>query len=345
MKIFTVGKSSMQRSTHIPAATKASPSNHRLFNDPASRVARINPSYQPPYEKLKRAEREQFDKKRVRVDFLHNDTCALTLDFSEEQLASKLDDEEALLRMCENYAIEHASRRIDLFFYTLIAYYQTDKVPVEGYTNFQYGIGRNFGASGTQACHSSFTPSLLDETIFENDYAHLKYKSLLSRTHFSQSLNATVELPAFVNAFDDILESIFRPICLAILREVSVATINPIEGLTSLLSQMDIVLQDFKQQAADENYAALVYPNLHMHRYVNPKLIDLVIKGTLGGSYDEASGKVNENYVQLLLRMTAEEKKLCEQSSVMKKKVYRKKILALQNEILESESSESVCAI
>jgi hypothetical protein len=345
MRIFTVGRNSMQKLAPFAAAKKASSPSHRLFNNSASRASRINADNPPLYERLKRAEREQFDKKRTRVHFLRNDTCALALDFSDEQLAGKFDDEEGLLSLCKNYIIEHASRRIDLFFYALIAYYETAKSPVQGYTNFQYGIGRNFGFFGTQACHSSFTPSLLDETVLENGHTPIKYKSLLSRTHFSQSLNATVELPAFVNAFDDILESIFRPVCFAILREVSIAKINPIEGLTYLLSDMDIVLQDFKQQALEENYASLVYPKLRIHRYVHPKLIDLVMSGTLACSYDEASGMASDSYVQLLLRMTGEEKKLCEQNSVMKKKIYRNKMLALQKEILESESPESMCSI
>lgn len=335
MRIFTVGRSSMQRLPRTSApATK---STQRLFDTHLSRHSRATPEY--PYELLKREEREQFDRKRIRIDSQRNDTCALTLEFSEAQLASKMDDEAALLSMCENYIIEHAGRRVDLFFLTLAAYYLTGIVPVEGHTNFQYGIGRS--ASGTQACHSSFTPSLLDETILQNDGD----KSLLSRTHFSQSLNSTVELPAFVNAFDDILESIFRPICLAIIREVSLGTINPIEGLLNLLSKMDTILQDFKQQASDENYTALTYPDLSMHRHVNPKLIDLVIQGTLGTTYDNGSHTVNERYLQLLLGITAEEKKLFEKNSGNKKKIYHRKIMAIQNEILETECQESICAI
>ena len=186
---------------------------------------------------------------------------------------------------------------------------------------------------------------MLDKTIFENEGDQAKYKSLLSRTHFSQSLNATVELPAFVNAFDDILESICRPKCLEILREVSLAKINPIHGLVNFLSMMHTILHDFKQQASNKKYTALSYPNLHGHRYVDPKLIDLIIQGTLETSYDNTSNTVNDHYLQLLLRMNSQEKKLCEQHSKNKKKIFLQKIIAIQREILETESQENVCAI
>lgn len=348
MRIFTVGRSSMQQrlAHHRASAKKGAHSTQRLFDTHPSRHSRVTPELPPAlYEQLKKEEREQFDRKRIRIDSQRNDTCALTLEFSEEQLASKLDDEDALLSMCKNYIIEHAGRRIDLFFLILTAYYQTGVLPVEGHTNFQYGIGRSIGSSGTQACHSSFTPSLLDETIFQNDGDEAKCKSLLSRTHLSQSLNATVELPASVNAFDDILEGIFRPICLVLIREVSLGAISPIEGLASLLSKMDTILHEFKQQASDEKYASLSYPDLPMHRYVNPKLIDFVIQGTLGTTYDNVSHTVNEPYLHLLLGITAEEKKLCEKSSGNRNKTYHRKIMTIQNEILVAECQESICAI
>ena len=350
MRVFTVSRGSIQKlaTRTRTAGTKTALSNQRLFNTHPSHPSRARAfsEHQPAfYDQLKNEERRQFDRKRIRVDSQRNDTCTLTLNSSKVQLLSKLNDEKALLSMCENYIIEHASRRVDLFFYTLIAYYKTSILPVEGRTNFQYGIGQSVGTSGTQACHSSFTPSLLDKTIFENEGDQVKYKSLLSRTHFSQSLNATVELPAFVNAFDDILEIICRPMCLAILRDVSLAKINPIHGLVSFLTMMDTLLQNFKQQALSEKYTALTYPNLHAHRYVNPKLIDLVIEGTLDTSYDNKSHTVNDCYLQLLLRMTSQEKKLCEQNSKNKKKIYLEKIFAIQSEILGTESQESVCAI
>lgn len=346
MRIFTVGRSSLQRlATCTPVARKkALLSTQRLFNTYPPCSSRAAPESQPDfYEQLKREERRQFGRKRIRFDYQANHTCALSLDYSEAQLSSKLHDEAALLSICEKYIIEHANRRVDLFFYTLIAYYQTSILPVEGHTSLQHGRGRNikYNTFGTEACHSSFTPSLLDKTILENEGRQVKYKSLLSRTHLLQSLNATVELPHFVNAFDDILESICRPKCLVILREVSLAKITPIEGLVGLLCVMNTILQDFKQQASSAKYSCLTYPNLPGRRYVNPELIDLIIQGTLATSYDSESNKVNDLYVQSLLRMTSEEKELCKQNSKKKEKIYFEKIMAMQREIFESESQQN----
>lgn len=345
MKIFSVGRRAMQRlATRPPAAdTNLSLLAQRLFNSHQPHPSKAHPS--AFYTRLKNEERKQFDRKRVRIDSLRNDTCTLALNISKAQLASKLNDETALLDMCENSIIEHASRRVDLFFYTLIAYYQTFILPVEGHTNFQYGIGQSIDSSGTQACHSSFTPSLLDETIFQNAEGQVKYKSIISRTHFAQSLNATVELPMFVNAFDDILEIICRPICLKILNEVSLATINPIEGLVHFLSIMNTILQNFKQQALSEKYTTLTYPNLRAHRHVHPQLINMVIQGTLDSSYDAKSNKVNDDFLQLLLRLTPEQKRLCEENEKNRKNIYFERIMAIQSEILGAESQETVCAI
>ncbi len=346
MRIFTVGRGSLQKiSAHsLAASAESSLATPRWFNThPYS--SHMSHQKLARHEQLKREERRQFDRRRIRFGYQSNETCALALDYSTVELCSKLNDEMALLSMCETHILEHANRRVDLFFYTLVAYYQTAMLPVEGHTNFQYGIGRNIEASGMQACHSSFTPSLLDETIFENEEGEIKYKSLLSRTHFLQSLNATVELPAFVNAFDDILESICRPRCLEILREVSLAKMNPIEGLTAFLGMMDTILQDFKQQAESEKYSSLTYPNFPALRRVNPNLIDLVIQGTLEASYDSTSNTVNDCYLQSLLRITPEEKKLCGRSAKRKEKIYLEKITAIQAEILGTESEERICAV
>lgn len=345
MKVFSVCRRSMQKlSVRAPAAdTNPSLITQRLFNNHLSNSSKVR---KPPiYDQLKSEERKQFDRTRIRIESQRNNTCTLALDFSKATLASKFNNEIALLTLCENYIVEHANRRVDMFFYTLIAYYQTMLTPVEGHTNFQYGIGQPIGTSGTQACHSSFTPSLVDETIFYNEGEQIKYKSLISRTHFAQSLNATVELPSIVNAFDDILESICRPKCLDILREVSCAHIDPIRGLCDFLSMMNTILEDFKRQALSKNYTALTYPNLNMHRYIHPKLINFVIKGTVEASYDPQSNTVNDQYLQMQLRLTPEEKRRWEQNIKIRKRIYFDKIMEIQNEILSAESQETVCAV
>ncbi len=350
MRMFSVGRNSLQKlATSTPvASTKASLSTKRSFDSYPQRPSKATSDQQPAlYDKLKREERKKFDRKRIRFDYQSNYTCALALPYSNTQLNNKWNDETALLNMCDNYIIEHANRRVDLFFYTLIAYYKTSILPIEGHTNLQHGIGRRIKHKdcGTQACHSSFTPSLLDETIFKNEGNDIKQRSLLSGTHLLESLNATVELPPFVNVFDDVLESICRPKCMAILRQVSLAKLTPIEGFVNFIGMMNSILQDFKQQASHVNYSSLTHPNLPGRRYVNPFLIELIIQGTLGTSYDNESNMVNDLYIQLLLRMTSQEKILCKQNSKNKEKIYLEKIIAIQVEILESENQESSCTV
>ena len=75
---------------------------------------------------------------------------------------------------------------------------------------------------------------------------------------------------------------------------------------------------------------------------MNPKLIDLVIEGTLDDAYDNETNTVNDLYVQLLLRMTSDEKKRCKQNLKHKGKMYLEKIMAIQCEILESERQEDL---
>ena len=284
-----------------------------------------------------------FDRKRTRFTYEENYTAALALPYSTEQLSRSLGNEQALLALSEQHIKEHANRRVDLFFYTLIAYYRTSILAVEGHTNLQHGKGRTLEdhTSVTQACHSSLIPSLLDKTIYQNRQNQAAYKSMLSGTHFLESLNSTVELPAFVNAFDDLLEAACRAQCMDIIREVALGTVTPVQGLARFLSMMDTLLQQFMQQATSGSCSS---PPLG-HHYVNPHLIELVIKGTLATTFSVERDTVNDDYIQLMLRMTPPEQLLCRRFPKNKEKIYEDKMLQLQHEILETESEERSCTI
>lgn len=338
MRLFIVNKRAFQRlSAHTSDLhVKATASERTLTTTPF----RFATSTLGLFDHLKHEERRRCPKKRMRFDYESNQTVALALPFSDRRLSSTHDDQETLLAMSEKYIIEHANRRVDLFFYTLIAYYHTNVIPIEGHTTLQYGIGRTLrdNINVTQACHSSLIPSLIDETIYRNGHGRVKYKSLLSGTHFMESLNSTMELPPFVNAFDDLLESICRAHCMEIIQDVSVGKINPIQGLTLFLEMMNTLLDDFKQQATAKDYRFLAHPSLHGHPYVNPKLIDLVAKGTLNTTFSE-SRSVNPEYVQLLLRMTPAEKLFC-QRNPKNEKIYFKKMMDIREEILVTESEK-----
>ena len=301
--------------------------------DAAPKVSSTSLSF---FTQLKKEER-RLSRKRTRFEYEDNFTSALASPYSTTELSEKHSDTSSLLSMSEKYISEHASRRVDLFFYTLIAYYRTNVKPIEGHTVLEHGKGRTLSdeTNLTQACHSSFTPSLLDQTI----YKKRGKRSLLSGTHLLESLNSTVELPPFVNAFDNLLESICRPRCVEILQKVAVGELNPVQGLNQFLIMMDTLLQDFERQASAKTYSGLSHPIFSgQSAYINPKLIEVVSNGTLGSTFLEDAGTANEEYVQLLLRMNKDEKAACQGGAKKREKIYSKKFTELQEEILQSES-------
>ncbi len=174
---------------------------------------------------------------RTQVAFEKNDTMALSL--------KKNGIDRQLIQT-------HASRRVDLFFYTLIAYYNSKlTVHIED-THIQYGKGSR--KNNTHACHSAILPSLWD-TIHEepshtqntrNNPGVTSYRTgILNRTHFEKSLNATVELDVSVNYFDsNYVESHstqqngMRAKALAILNQTSQGKSDPIKGLKTFLTHM-----------------------------------------------------------------------------------------------------------
>ena len=132
------------------------------------------------FNQLKKEE-HRFSRKRVRFEYEDNYTSALASPYSTDKLSREHEDVSSLLAMSEKYIVEHANRRVDLFFYTLVAYYRTNVMPIEGHTTLQHGRGRTLDddTNLTQACHSSFIPSLIDPTIDKKK----RRKSLLSGTH------------------------------------------------------------------------------------------------------------------------------------------------------------------
>lgn len=292
------------------------------------------------FTKLKKEGHKQFPyEKRCRFSYEENQSASLSLPYSNDQLIAKQSVHQELLEMSKASIVEHANRRVDLFFYTLIAYYKTSCFPRYTQTTLQYGIGRTTKEEGciTEACHSSFTPSLLDNIIFRNKESEEKLKSLLSGTHLLNNLNSTVELPPFVNDLDDLLESICRPKCLKIIHHTVTGQINPIEGLTDFLNMMRDALRDLKEKAE------CTKPSFFSEKQksISPELIDLVTMGTFADTYSEETETVADEYIQMLLRMRSEERKKCGTKS-KREKIYLKKISEMQDEILSSNSEANV---
>jgi hypothetical protein len=294
------------------------------------------------FERLKFEEHRQFyNKRRTRYTYAQNYSAALELPCSRIDLQHNHNNRGMLLSLSKDNIIEHANRRVDLYFYTLVAYYKTLVYPTSGHTNLQHGRGRTVDGdlNLTQACHSSFTPSLVDNTIYKNNGSRIKHKSLLSGTHLMNNLNATVELPPFVNELDDVLESACRQKSIELLGDASLGTISPIEGLSIFLKMMKEVLDDLKSQSTSRSMSHLNRHSQFSHKRINPKLIDLVLSGTLKTTYSTENESVSDDYIQLLLRLTPDEKKLCAINKDNKEKIYLNKIMDIQNEILETRSS------
>lgn len=277
--------------------------------------------------KLKTEEKKLFPQRnRRRFNYQANHTASLSFPFPTEELIKNNQLKSYLLKISKQSILEHASLRVDLFFYTLIAYYQKRLQLTAGHTYLQYGRGRGTEKrSITEACHNSLLPSLVDETIFLNAPKRCKQISILSGTYFMNNLNSTTELPPFVNNFDDTLELQCREKALDILRTVSLGINNPIEGLTLFLKLLKNVLDNLKQEAVTKK------------DHFKSELIDLMMQGTFSTHFNEETLTVNDEYIQLLMNLTPEEKKQC-LNKQKQHEIYLEKFIDIQNEILATKA-------
>jgi len=296
-------------------------------------------------------------KNRVRTDYQRNLTAALALPLSNDELESWGENQTAMLEASKTHILEHAARRVDLFFYTLIAYYRSGISPTQGHTDFQHGIGRNNQNKKniTQACHSSFFPSLSDnkrqpkKNQHQRRYSdsHLEIlKNRLNGTHFLETLNATVELPTFVNKLDDELENamLCRKKSLEILCQVSLGNLNPIEGLNKFFKMMHDAFNNLgmRRTHSKKGNPYLLTGSVFAPGDIKSKLVDLTRQGTLKNKWCEETQSVMHEYVELLLRLTPSEKHTCQKSSSKRENMYNKKIEEIQNEILMSKSAVAI---
>ena len=107
------------------------------------------------------------EKQRKKSNFCENHTASLALPLTKKIIRKNINNHQLLLSLSKENILEHAARRVDLFFYTLVAYHNTQYLPIQGDTLFQHGFGRKTfkRVELTQACHSSFFPSFVDRTI------------------------------------------------------------------------------------------------------------------------------------------------------------------------------------
>lgn len=275
--------------------------------------------------------------KRKRFNFQENHTAALSLSVSNEELELGKNDPRILLDEAKDNIIEHAIRRVELFFYTLIAYYNKKYHIDRGHTFLQFGKGRNSqtGASITQGCHSSFFGSFIDNSMESEEEHSSTPHSILSHTHLLHSLNATMELPAFVNKLDDELENSCqcRVNGLHIIQEVSSGELDPIEGMRKFFLMMEKAFSDLEKPHS----TYLSADTADSPKVIKPALLKLVREGTFDNKWNNETQKVQDDYIELILRLPKHEKFLCHFNDQEREKVYESAIKKLQEEILQME--------
>ncbi len=247
----------------------------------------------------------------------------------------------------------HASLRMDLFFFTLIAYYNSKLTIGIEKTNRQHGQGAK--KTNTTACHSAILTSLWDTTKKHAGHEYstrnaptiTSYRTgILNGTHFYESLNLTVELDESVNYFDTHhiegrteTNQKMRACALNILNTVSSGKSNPIEGMNKFLNKFNehlLAVKDgyFKHKELKTS-----------PRDTRPKIFDAQYKGSFFNTCGFKSARkdrnvieLKEDYIQAQLPLTKKERiKLREDPGFFsiedKEKIYQNAFLRVKKDM------------
>lgn len=224
------------------------------------------------------------------------------------------------VELVKNEIIEHAARRVDLFFYLLTAVHGKYALISRASTNKQHGQGS--GKAGTHACHSSFFPNIklvkapsnLSLYLTEKLPTFISQKLLplidekdapvLAGTHFEESLNMTAELPSVVNVFDGIMERIFMPDkptqyqptkyyleCLEILNKASRNQIDLRQGMNDFFKVMNSFFNDFDTKI-------IKYDSIKLPKTMK-KISEYEKIGTFKAANDDTH-TIKEKYISLM---------------------------------------------
>lgn len=191
---------------------------------------------------------------------------------------------------------EHAARRVDLFFYLLIAVYNTHVIVTKGATTKQHGRGSK--ERNTQACHSSLFPGVK----LTHTPSYLSSSHDLIGTFFEEALNMTVELPAIVNAFDGHLEGRYEftrhvETCLDILNDTSRGIIDPIQGMNRFFREMGKFFDRYEKNQIKKGKTATPNTNRRIWQYEK--------EATFSAANQDLT--LNYDYLYLMLRLTPNE--------------------------------------
>ena len=273
----------------------------------------------------------EIEKLESKMNYDKNDTAA-----DDELLVKKI-------KLMHAQIVEHAARRVDLFFYLILAVRGTYAIITKDDTVKQHGKGSE--KRGTQGCHSSLFPNLkftqpieeqtstgLINTVFNLFFTSSPKKAprTLSGTYLEEALNMTYELPGIVNSFDGHLEGRFEMTefaddCLAILNKVSKNEIDPIEAMNQFIKVMNDFFNHIRR-----NYLKI----RKQHRMDYPKTFPLVWEYEREGTFIAAnldSLTVKNEYIALMLGL----KKIDTFKAIFSLEPYYQRI---QDEIYASKS-------
>jgi hypothetical protein len=225
------------------------------------------------------------------TSYADNLTASVSLTEVQHRFLTLAQTEYQKILAVQSHIIDHAERRVDLFFLILLAYSNQAKTPKYKSTCLQHGRGLAPAEGlnlGTQACHSSLLPSLDDGDG----------TSLLDGTQALHSLNLTHEFPSFMNRFDGTLEEFCRAKALKIIAQVSQHPLNVFELTTGLKAFFELIQRTLLSKAFRK---ALVAKGLGE---ISDKLITLVQAGTFVNKYNPERGYVYLRYVYAFLNLT-----------------------------------------
>lgn len=233
------------------------------------------------------------------------------------------------INLLEYEIMEHAQRRVDLYFYLLVAVYKQNANIVKVFTQKQHGAGTK--EYGTHACHASLFPNVLlqyPQTKLSYFWTAIVTPFAFAGTHFEDANNMTTELLPLANEFDAHLESAnpgqksvpsqYVKKLLIDLNLVSQGKMTPIEAMNSFLITMKLFFDDFEKkldgtempkkrrrkihdcEEKEENIDPYKFPH-SMHRAMR-KIWELQLTGTLRAKADNEDC-VDHDYLCSLLRV------------------------------------------
>ncbi len=161
--------------------------------------------------------------------------------------------------------IEHAARRVQLFWMLCVAYYKSGYL-VNGIKGAELQHGKATPGYGNAACHSSLLSNITDNSD--------SGKSMIADLHLNDELNSTVDLPSAVNKVDSNMESegkvteTMRYQANGILNRVSTGDICPLLAMSLFFKAMndyfdyahtDFALKADREAPTDAKHLILEY--------------------------------------------------------------------------------------